>query len=126
MAIQRVWKWLVLIEKMKKTFIILLFLGSWIITGCGSGTQKPNTETSTSTTTTPSNGADIYAGKCSACHGSDGNMGIGGAKKLPESVLSQEEREQIISGGKKTMPAFKDQLSVDDIKAVAAYTLTLK
>jgi mono/diheme cytochrome c family protein len=53
-------------------------------------------------------------------------MGIAGAKKLPESTLALEEREAIITNGKGTMPAFKNQLDAASIKAVAEYTLTLK
>lgn len=71
-------------------------------------------------------GAELYNKKCTACHGSDGNLGVAGAKKLPQSVLSQEERESIIKNGKGTMSAFKDQLSDEEIKKVAEYTLTLK
>ena len=71
-------------------------------------------------------GSEFYSSKCTACHGADGNMGIAGAKKLPESTLALEEREAIITIGKGTMPAFKNQLDAASIKVVAEYTLTLK
>src|SRR5688572_11230298 len=71
-------------------------------------------------------GGELYTQRCTACHGSDGNLGIGGAKKISESTLTQEEREELIANGKKTMPAFKEQLSDEEIKALAEYTFTLK
>lgn len=71
-------------------------------------------------------GAELYQQKCIACHGSDGNLGISGAKKIPESILTLDERIQLISNGKNTMPAFKGQLSDEEIKKVAEYTVTLK
>lgn len=100
---------------------------SGFIMGCGSKQARTGTDNTkgAETTTTPT-GAEIYSSKCTACHGVDGNMGIAGAKKLPESVLTQEEREQVITNGKGTMPAFKDKLDPAAVKAVAEYTLTLK
>jgi cytochrome c6 len=71
-------------------------------------------------------GAELYTEKCTACHGSDGNMGIGGAKKIPASTLTLDERITLISNGKSTMPAFKTQLSDEEIKALAEFTMTLK
>ena len=71
-------------------------------------------------------GGELYSQKCTVCHGSDGNLGIGGAKKISESTLTQEERENLVANGKRTMPAFKEQLSSEEIKAVAEYTFTLK
>ncbi len=109
-----------------KKLLVFTFTGTMFFVGsCSSNTEKPGAN-KTSPTPTQQSGTDIYTNKCVACHGADGNMGIAGAKKLPESVLTQEEREQIISNGKGTMPAFKEQLSPVDIKAVAEYTLTLK
>lgn len=71
-------------------------------------------------------GVEIYNESCKPCHGADGNMGVAGAKKLPLSTLNQEEREGIIKNGKGTMPSFDAQLTDEEIKKVAEYTLTLK
>ena len=106
------------------SFLILCVL----LVACG---QKETKDPSTSQTAPPqskmtASGQELYTQKCTACHGADGNMGIAGAKKLPESVLTQQERETVIAGGKNTMPAFKDQLTTEEIKAIAEYTLTLK
>jgi mono/diheme cytochrome c family protein len=71
-------------------------------------------------------GVDLYTTHCTACHGADGNMGVAGAKKIPASVLTLDERIELITHGKKTMPAFNEKLNTDEIKRLAEYTLTLK
>ena len=53
-------------------------------------------------------------------------MGLSGAKLLNASVLSLEERIQIILNGKNAMASYKEQLTEEQIKAVAAYTMTFK
>jgi uncharacterized membrane protein SirB2 len=68
----------------------------------------------------------IYASKCSSCHGMQGEMQLSGASLLSASALSMEERIQIIHDGKKTMASYKEQLTEEQIKAVAAYTMSLK
>jgi cytochrome c6 len=107
-----------------------------ILCSCGGEKSPFDQKKSTKTTETTKedqhsekkvlSGAELYAEKCTACHGSDGNMGIGGAKKIPASTLTLDERITLISNGKSTMPAFKTQLSDEEIKALAEYTFTLK
>lgn len=94
-------------------FIALLFLFS-----CGSGSKENKS--------IPLTSEGNYKKHCVACHGTDGNMGAAGAKKLPESGMSPQERENIISTGKGNMPSFKNKLGSEEIKALAEYTLTLK
>ena len=55
-----------------------------------------------------------------------GEMGLSGAKLLNASVLSLEERIQIILNGKNAMASYKEQLTEEQIKAVAGYTMTFK
>lgn len=68
----------------------------------------------------------IYKMQCAICHGNDGRKGLAGAKSLPDSKLSLEERMAIISNGKGQMMPYKDILSKEQIKAIAEYTMTLK
>ncbi len=110
-------------KSMKKKLIAILSIGIFtILISCGGGEKNPflNKKQNSGLDTAPKeqikekkvySGGELYSQKCTACHGSDGNLGIGGAKKISESTLSQEEREELISNGKKTMPAFKEQLS---------------
>ncbi|MFT4761544.1 MAG: mono/diheme cytochrome c family protein [Paraglaciecola sp.] len=71
-------------------------------------------------------GKKVYKTYCVTCHGLYGDMGASGAKNLIESVLSLDERIEIITNGKGLMTPFKDLLNAEKIKAVAEYTMTLK
>jgi cytochrome c6 len=71
-------------------------------------------------------GADIYKKYCLLCHGVDGKLGVNGAKDITVSQLTEAERIVLIAEGKNTMTPFKGVLTSEQIKAVAAYTLTLK
>ena len=78
------------------------------------------------TNTKKLNGIEVYKQKCVLCHGADGRMGLNGAKALPDSKLDEHERINIILNGKNIMPSFRKTLSYEEIKAVAAFTMTLK
>lgn len=71
-------------------------------------------------------GEKIYKTYCVTCHGLYGNMGGSGAFDLTKSALSLDERIQVITKGRNVMIAFESLMSEEKIKAVAAYTLTLK
>ena len=71
-------------------------------------------------------GMAVFRKNCITCHGADGKLGLNGAKDLSASAISVEERIEIITNGKKLMTPFKALLSVEEIKAVATYTMTLK
>ena len=71
-------------------------------------------------------GAAVFRKNCVICHGSDGSLGMNGAKDLRASTLSLDERLSIITEGKKLMTPFGAILSPEEIKAVAEHTLTLK
>jgi len=71
-------------------------------------------------------GAKIYKLNCTICHGSNGKLGISGSKDLTKSILSKEERIQLIKNGKNAMLPFKALLSEEEIEAVAEYTFQLK
>ncbi len=68
-------------------------------------------------------GKKVFKMQCVACHGSDGNLQLNGAKKLEESTLSFEERKAIITNGKGAMTAFGSILTPEEIEAAAAYTI---
>ena|GEM_PF-114075 len=71
-------------------------------------------------------GQDVWAARCSTCHGSTGNGGTGPklndgriAEKYPELSV---QTSIIANGVGGRMPAFRDKLSSDEIEAVARYT----
>lgn len=71
-------------------------------------------------------GMAIFRQNCVVCHGSDGNLGMNGAKHLSESILPLSERINVITNGRNLMTPFKALLKPQEIDSVAAYTLTLK
>jgi len=86
--------------------------------------QAPNKNSDISST--DNKGAEIYKTKCAMCHGSDGNLGIGGAKKLTESQLDLASLKTQIRKGKGTMPPFEAQLSAEEIDSVADFVMGLR
>ena len=72
------------------------------------------------------NGRAIFTQVCAACHGQDGNLGVGGAKDLSQSKLSHTEIVQMIARGKGLMQPYESVLSEQEIEAVASYAEGLK
>ena len=70
--------------------------------------------------------ARLYKTNCMICHGLDGKLGINGAKDIPNSPMTLNERIGNITNGAGQMTPFKNILSKEEIEAVAKYTLTLK
>lgn len=76
------------------------------------------------------NGAEIFSNSCAACH-INGNNVVVANKTLKKEALSKylkgyEEDPQAaiinqVTNGKNAMPAFKNRLTHEEIKAVAAY-----
>jgi len=68
-------------------------------------------------------GQQIYNSKCASCHGKGGNGGMG--PKLAGVVASKypniADQEAVIADGKGGMPKFSEDLSADEITAVARY-----
>ncbi len=71
-------------------------------------------------------GATIYKTRCILCHGSDGKLGLNGAKDISASILSVEQRVELIKTGKNTMTPFEGILTPEEMQAVANYSMTLK
>ncbi len=72
------------------------------------------------------NGQKLYNASCTSCHGVDGKLNLMGAKDLSLSILDTSARIEIIKNGKNAMSSFGAMLTEEQIKAVAAYTETLK
>ena len=105
---------------MKKTIVLLALIIAILSFSCN------QTPTATSSEPQPISGHQIFMKYCKLCHGANGKMGLNGAKLLPESTMSLEERINQITNGKGAMQPYKDLLSAEQIKAVAEFTMTLK
>ncbi len=101
----------------QNTILYSLFIGL-LLWGCGGQTEKDLPKALS--------GHQIFMKHCKICHGADGKMGLNGAKLLPDSELSLEERIKHISQGKGAMQPYKDILTAEQIQAVAEFTLSLK
>ncbi|WBM74816.1 c-type cytochrome [Saprospira grandis] len=120
----------------KRLIISSLFLAT-IFVACGGPNNNSNngssssSSSSSSSTKTPAkpkavNGAMVYKKNCVVCHGANGRMALNGAKILPESTMTLEERIMQIKKGKGAMQAYEGVLSEAAIKAVAEYTMQFK
>jgi len=72
----------------------------------------------------PEAGKEVFSEQCSVCHGADGLGGNGGPDltTMPKAKEQKGAEEQVTNGGG-GMPAFKGQLSEEEIKNVAAYVV---
>jgi len=71
-------------------------------------------------------GKEIYTKKCAGCHGPDGagktTMGEKmGVPTLVGTKLSAAELAAVIGDGRKKMPAYKEKISAEEVKAVADF-----
>lgn len=121
---------IVAFKKANKGLALLSFVLLVYIYGI-SETKSPTFKNDTPIVTEPTpgtaiSGKDIFDSQCANCHGSDGKMGLSGAKDLTASTLSHQEITEIITNGKNAMRSFKNDLSVEQIEAVATYVEELK
>ena len=70
--------------------------------------------------------AKLFKQNCALCHGTDGRLGVNGAKDLRLSELALAPRIELIKKGKGKMIGFENTLSTKQIEALAKYTLTFK
>ena len=106
----------------------LLLLVSFLLSFCAPTPDQGSNhreKTPTNANTAP-DGMTVFRQNCVLCHGADGKLGLNGAKDLTVSTKTPEERILMITNGKNLMTPFKGILNEAQIKAVAAYTLTLK
>jgi cytochrome c6 len=77
-------------------------------------------------------GKALYDAKCAMCHGKDGvakAMAKGSANFNDakwQAATKVEALETTITDGKGKMKGFKEKISAEEIKAVAAYVKTIK
>jgi alcohol dehydrogenase (cytochrome c) len=69
-------------------------------------------------------GGEVFSENCSVCHGATGHGGNGGPdlRTMPLAKSQAGAEKQVTNGGG-GMPAFKGQLSEEEIKNVAAYVV---
>jgi alcohol dehydrogenase (cytochrome c) len=67
-------------------------------------------------------GRDLYQELCSKCHGNEmANPGLAfDLRKFPKDD-PERFRQSVLSGKGQGMPAWKDQLSAEDVKSLWAY-----
>ena len=107
-----------MIHFMKYTIVLLiLFSAIAMIVSCGEPKTNPYKGAL--------DGQAIYKKYCVVCHGADGKLGLNGSKDISVSLLTEAQRIEQITNGKNTMTPFKGILSPEEIKAVAAYSMTL-
>jgi cytochrome c oxidase subunit 2 len=68
-------------------------------------------------------GQAVYEANCARCHGPNGEGGVGMplGNGAVEDSLTLEGQIEVITEGRNAMPAWGDQLSADEIEAVATY-----
>ena len=71
-------------------------------------------------------GKAIYINNCMRCHGEDGKAGINGATDLTGSLCENRGLIGIIKHGRNLMPAYKEQLTEQEILAVAEYVKSIR
>jgi mono/diheme cytochrome c family protein len=102
-------------EVRKSLAVLFVLLLSWTLSATAGGNE----------------GEAIYKARCAVCHGKDG-VPKGFAKGSPafndqewKKTNSLEAIEKVVAEGRKKMPAFKNKLTPEEIKAVSAYLKTL-
>ena len=71
------------------------------------------------------NAQEVYIKRCATCHGSEGNLEMGGAKKIVNSTLSKQEIKNQILYGKGKMPPFQEVLTGAEVDALTDYAFKL-
>jgi mono/diheme cytochrome c family protein len=97
---------------MKMNFIIGMIGIAFFLISCG-GSGKLKTD----------NTRDTFKQYCALCHGMDGTLQLNGAKDFSKSILTLDERINIITNGKNTMTPYKGILSPEQIQELAEYTM---
>jgi mono/diheme cytochrome c family protein len=76
-------------------------------------------------------GKVTYEARCAVCHGKDGapKSFAKGSPAFNDEAWKQgaslESIEEVVTEGRKKMPAFRNKLTPEEIKAVSAYLKTL-
>jgi polyvinyl alcohol dehydrogenase (cytochrome) len=70
-------------------------------------------------------GEDVYQANCARCHGGTGHGGSGPSMVGVAGRLSKAEHLKVVRNGRAGMPAWKDDLSDEEIEAVVEYERTV-
>ena len=140
--------------KFIKFALVLVFTVVFAI-ACGQNATTPNTANVVATTNKPANaaspspisvmtatdsakGKDLYVTNCAACHkesGKGGKVTVEGKTMEPDDITTakmaaktdEKLTEYVVKGFPDDgMPAFKDKLTPDEIKAVVAHVRVLQ
>lgn len=90
-----------------------------LLTPAPTATATATTSAVESDTVSAGAGAEIFAAHCSGCHGVEGEGGFG-PRLAGEVDVAAALVEQILEGGS-GMPAFRNQLSDEQVAQVASY-----
>ncbi|MCC6413492.1 MAG: cytochrome c [Saprospiraceae bacterium] len=106
-------------------FVLLIVLNS----ACESAEDQIRRKTEAAQKTSSSgasapDGMAVFRKNCVVCHGSNGKLGLNGAKDLSQSTLTAAERTAIVTNGKNLMTPFGKILTAEEIDAVVLYSLT--
>jgi mono/diheme cytochrome c family protein len=104
------------------TFVIALAL---VAAGCGgSGAQISDSEIEARVAAAdPADGQPVFDDICAACHGPEGQGGIGARLVGVGGRLSAPEIHNVVTDGRGRMPAWGGRLEADEVDAVVAYVL---
>lgn len=108
--------------KIKITWAFFLLACCWFACSENQGSS----ETTSGSNNSIAEGEQIFNKYCILCHGVDGKLGLNGAKDITVSILTFDERIELITNGKNTMTPFEGILTPEQIKAAATYSMSLK
>jgi cytochrome c oxidase subunit 2 len=96
--------------------VLLALLGTASLAACGGDDSPAGSGGEAS-------GQDIYESNCARCHGPNGEGGVGMplGNGAVEDSLTLEGQIEVITEGRNSMPAWGEQLTDDEIHAVAVY-----
>ena len=118
--------------------VVLGWTGLLALSSCGSADTPSAPQAAEAAIETPAGvpdtdapaalaaGEALFAQNCALCHGANGKLGLNGAHDLTKSNLNAAGRTYMVVNGLGKMPAFKGQLTDEQIAQVVAYSLTLR
>jgi len=109
---------------MKKLLIFLWVSAAAALLGCGGTSSAEPYGNMPEKEMLP--GQITFIQHCKLCHGANGDLGLSGAANLKISVLTKEEVAQVVTNGRKAMPAWGQQLTPEQINQVSEYVLSLR
>jgi len=105
-----------------KYIAVLSFV--WLLISCsdeGASSGHPNTDDGRR------DGQALYIENCAACHGTDGKLGVSGARDLASIKLDSAEIYQILVEGKNLMPPFGYILTTEEERnAIVEQVISLR